>query len=179
MCSSEVHAQETWKTGLHLALAWDGRAFQLMLIEPAESIYRCPNKPWDTYFLPMVNAGNGDRPKWCHLVREPEPMLAAAGRRGASSVKRSAMQSLGSSVGQGMVPRGHGSQHAQGIAHVVITLNSALQWTCSSLCCCMYSGMYLTLSAFLGPQLHSLAVEVFEEALKLDPSGDEIKKALR
>lgn len=82
----KYHAQETWKAGLHLALAWDGRAIQPMLTEPAESIYRCPNKPWDTYFLPMVNAGNGDRPKWCHLVREPEPMLAAAGRRGASSV---------------------------------------------------------------------------------------------
>lgn len=43
----------------------------------------------------------------------------------------------------------------------------------------LYSGVYLTLSAFLGPQLHRQAVEVFEEALKLDPSSEEIKKGLR
>jgi len=52
----------------------------------------------------IVTAGNDKKPTRRHLIRQPEPMLAAAERRGEGSVRCSALQNIAPTLGEGMVP---------------------------------------------------------------------------
>ena len=63
-----------------------------------------PTNPKKLSSFLIGNAGNGERLIWCHLVSEPELMLATAGGRVPSSARCSTMQNDESSVVQGMVP---------------------------------------------------------------------------